>query len=148
MTMLYIKTAAELAAKRMPTWPSRHRDADLPHTAAAIPSKPPSTRSSSSTWRPISRSQGKTTGEVSCPPEKHRTRSIAVCDRLLIYGTTKSYTWLQEGPSGTAGTDGQRKLILEPLSHQCSTYCARPQRGRVSELTAHRGQFFRRYVRS
>ena len=49
-------------SSRMPTWPSRHRDADLPRTAAAIPNTPSSTKSSSSTWRPTSRWPVKMTG--------------------------------------------------------------------------------------
>ena len=37
------RTAYDLAAVRMPTWPSRHRDSVRSRTAVVIPSKPPST---------------------------------------------------------------------------------------------------------
>ena len=59
MARLYIKTALDLSATRMPTWPSSHRAVARLPIAVAVPSKPPSTKSSSSTWRPTSRSQGK-----------------------------------------------------------------------------------------
>ncbi len=67
--MLYIKSAHDLAAKRMPAWPPSHRDAGQSLTAVAVLSKPPCTKSSSSTWRPTSRSPGRMTGTGSaCRP--------------------------------------------------------------------------------
>lgn len=69
MARLYVKIVDESTVTRMPTCPPSHRDVARSPIAAAIPSRPSLTRSSSSTWRATLRSQGETTRTVSaCRP--------------------------------------------------------------------------------
>ena len=85
------------------------------HTAAAIPSKPSATKLSSSTWRPISRSQGKTTGTGSaCRPTwrvSSATTSNAASSPTVLRGPDARTGRPHQGRFHTAQLNRQRQSL-------------------------------------
>lgn len=93
-------------SSRLATWPSRPRDAGLPPTAAAIPGRPPATKSSSRTWRPLSHSRVRTTGTPSaCRPMWNLECGVVTCG-------------FAQPDVQTAGMTSCRQLSAKGVQHQ------------------------------
>lgn len=111
----YIKTIPDLAAARIPTWPSCQRDVARFPIAVPVPSRPPFTRSNSGTWRPNSRAAEHNRGGQRVPD--HWEREFCRCRDCEI---------LTFGLPADAGRKGRRRRNVRywPVTAVSEKSCA------------------------